>query len=106
MAGMEHLFRGIPFSQEDEIQECALVSLMLRRKTLLVVTIRFYRFSTGAFCLKSPILTGRNGRLKPGRLLNLTEHTGKKSRQFPILLFDIQGSSILETMSLLLPCAL
>ena len=30
------------------------------------------------FCRKSPISTGMNGRLKPGKLLNLIEHIGIK----------------------------
>ena len=38
---------------------------------LLAVFARFCRFSKGAFCRKSPVSTGRNDRLKPGKLLNL-----------------------------------
>ena len=54
----------------EHIQE----SLLLGRRTkgnLLAVFARFCRFSGGAFCRKSPISTGRNDRLKPGKLPNL-----------------------------------
>ena len=43
-----------------------------QRETLLDVFARFCRFSKGAFFYrKSPISTKRNGRLKPGKLLEL-----------------------------------
>ena len=42
-----------------------------QREILLAVFARFCRFSTGAFYRKSPILTGRNGRLNLGKLLDL-----------------------------------
>ena len=42
-----------------------------KREILLAVFARFYRFSKGAFYRKSPISMGRNGRLKPGKLLDL-----------------------------------
>ena len=42
-----------------------------QREILLAVFARFCRFSKGAFCRKPPILTGMNGRLKLGKLLNL-----------------------------------
>ena len=42
-----------------------------QRKLLLAVFARFCRFSKGAFYGKSPTSTGRNGRLKPGKLLDL-----------------------------------
>ena len=54
----------------EHVQE----SLLLGRRTkgnLVAVFARFCRFSKGAFCRKFPISTGRNGRLKPGELLNL-----------------------------------
>ena len=38
---------------------------------LLAVFAGFCRFLKGAFYRKSPILTGRNRRLKPGKLLDL-----------------------------------
>ena len=38
---------------------------------LLADFTRFCRFSKGALCRESPISTGMNGRLKPGKLLNL-----------------------------------
>ena len=49
-------------------------SLLLGRRTkgnLLAVFARFCRFSKGAFFRKSPISTGMNDPLKPGKLLNL-----------------------------------
>ena len=42
-----------------------------QREILLVVFTRICRFSKEAFCRRSPISTGRNGPLKPGKLLNL-----------------------------------
>ena len=60
---------------------------------LVVVFFRFCRFWKRAFSLESPISTGRNGRLRPGKLLNLTALIGSKTRQFPYYCFDIQGAS-------------
>ena len=57
-----------------------------KREMLLGVFTRFCRFSRGAFGRKSPISTGRNGRLTPGKLLNLIRHIGNKIRQFSISL--------------------
>ena len=42
-----------------------------QRDILLAVFARFCRFSNGAFYRKSPISTGRNGRLKPSKLMDL-----------------------------------
>ena len=42
-----------------------------QREILLAVFARFCRFLKGAFYRKSPISTGRNGRLKPGKVLDL-----------------------------------
>ena len=42
-----------------------------QRQILVAVFVPFCRFSKGAFCRKSPISTGKNDRLKPGKLLNL-----------------------------------
>ena len=42
-----------------------------QRNILRGVFPRFCRFPKRAFCRISPILTGRNDRLKPGKLLNL-----------------------------------
>ena len=42
-----------------------------QRGILLAVFARFCRFSKGAFYRKFPIWTGRNGRLKPGKLMDL-----------------------------------
>ena len=46
----------------------------------------FCRFSEGAFCIKSPLSVGREGQLKPGKLLNLTEDIGNEIWQFSIFL--------------------
>ena len=42
-----------------------------QREILLAVFALFCVPSKGAFCRKSPISTGKNDRLKPGKLLNL-----------------------------------
>ena len=42
-----------------------------KREIFLAVFARFCRFLKGAFYRKSPISTGRNGRLKSGKLLDL-----------------------------------
>ena len=42
-----------------------------QREILLAVFARFCRFSKGAFHRRSPISTGRNGQLKPGKSLDL-----------------------------------
>ena len=42
-----------------------------QRAILLAVFPRFCRFSKRAFYRKSSASTGRNGRLKPGKLLDL-----------------------------------
>ena len=39
-----------------------------------------------SFCRKSPVSTGRNDRLKPGKLLNLIRHIGHQIIQFSIAL--------------------
>ena len=43
---------------------------------------RICRFLIGAFCRICPISMTRNDQLNPGKLLNLTEHTGYLTRQF------------------------
>ena len=65
-----------------------------QREILLAVIARFCRFSKGAFCRKSPISTGRNDRLKLGKLLNLTEQIGDRIRQFSISFLRYSGSRI------------
>ena len=55
-----------------------------QREVLLAVFARFCRFAKGAFCRKSPISMGRNGRLKPGKLLDPIGHIGDIIRQFLI----------------------
>ena len=57
-----------------------------QREILIAVFAYFCRFSKGAFYRKSPISTGRNGRLKPGKLLDLIWHIKDKIRQFSISL--------------------
>ena len=42
-----------------------------QREILHAVFASFCRFSKGAFYRKSPFSMGRNGRLKPGKLLDL-----------------------------------
>ena len=42
-----------------------------QREFLFAVFVRFSKFSKGAVYTKSPISTGRNGQLKPGKLLDL-----------------------------------
>ena len=42
-----------------------------QREILLAIFACFCRFWKGAFYRKLPISTGRNGRLKPGKLLDL-----------------------------------
>ena len=69
----EKLLKGY-FAHEDKIHELIQESILLgreQREILLAAFARFCRFSKGAFCRKSPILTGRNDRLKPDKLLNL-----------------------------------
>ena len=51
---------------------------------MLAVFARFCRFSKGAFCRKSLTSTGRNDRLKPGKLLNLIWLIGDKKGCFNI----------------------
>ena len=53
---MNNSFKGIPFSHEDEIHE--------HREILLVVFTRFCKFSKEISAERSPITTGKNGRLK------------------------------------------
>ena len=57
-----------------------------QREILLAVFACFCRFSKEDFYRKSPISTGSNGRIKPGKLLDLIWHSGDKIRQFSISL--------------------
>ena len=54
----------------EHIQE-SLLSGRRTREILLAVFARFCRFSKGAIYRKSPTSTGRNGPLKPDKLLDL-----------------------------------
>ena len=73
------------------------MSLLPGRRTkgmLLAVFTHFCRFSKGAFCSKSPISTGKNGRLRQGKLLTLIGHIGNETRQFSVSFLWYSGSSI------------
>ena len=54
-------------------------------KTCEIFSLGFFRLvldvSNLGFCRISAISTGRNGRLKPAKLLTLVEHIGNKTRQ-------------------------
>ena len=68
-----NLFWGIPSSHGDEIHEHIQESLLLGRRTKGNLAWCFHLFLQvfeRGFLQKSPISTGRNGRLKPGKLLN------------------------------------
>ena len=64
--------------------------------------IRFWRFSRGGFCRRSPISTRRNGLLKLGKLLNVIGHIVSKTRLFLVPLVLFSGSSTLERPAFLL----
>ena len=51
----------------------------------------------GSVCRKDLTYTGKDGWLKPGKLLNQTEHNGNKLRQCSILLFRNSGSNGIST---------
>ena len=71
---VNNLFRGIPFSHEDKYMSTFKSHYCWegeQREFLLAVFACFCRFSKGVFCKNSPISMGRNGRIKPGKLLNL-----------------------------------
>ena len=77
---MNNLFRGIPFSHEDKIHVHIQESSLLGRRTKGNLAWFFHsvlQVFEMVFCRKSPISTGRNGRLKPGKLL-----IGHKIKQF------------------------
>ena len=67
-----------------------------QREILLGVFTRFCRFSKGAFGRKSSISTGRNGRLKLGKLLNLDLSATNKTFQYHC--FDIQRAGFFQTL--------
>ena len=60
-----------------------------KRVTELVLFTRFCRFLGGTYCRKFPISTGRNGRLKPGKSLNITKHIGNRTTHFST---DLRGA--------------
>ena len=65
------------------------------REILRSVFARFCRFAKWAFNRKSTISTGRNGRLKPGKLLDLIDISGinKTVFNFVALIFREQDFS-------------
>ena len=63
-----------PFSHEDKILLPIQESLLLGRRTkgnFACYFLSFLHVIERGFCGKSPISTGRNDQLKPGKLLNL-----------------------------------
>ena len=72
------------------MHEHAQVALLLGKKTKGNIArcfhTHFSRSLKGAFFRISLISTGRNSRLKPGKLLNLIGHIGKKTGQFSLSL--------------------
>ena len=67
-----------------------------QRKILLGVFTRFCRFSKGALWRKYPISTGRNGQLKPGKLLKKFDVPGIKQDSFQRHYYDIQGGQFFK----------
>ena len=49
-----------------------------------------------------PVATGKNDRLKPGKLLDQIEHIGNETRQFSVLMLDIQGAIFFKRYGLFL----
>ena len=90
---MNNLFRGIPFSHEDKIHEHIQESLLLGRRTKGILAwcfLSFLQVFEKGILQKSPISTGRNDRLKPGKLL-----TDEKDG-FQHHCFDIQGAGFVH----------
>ena len=86
---VNNLFGGILFSHEDKIHENVQESSLLGKRTKGNFAWCFQsilQVFERAFCRKSLISSGRNDRLKPGKLLILIEHIGDKIRQFLISL--------------------
>ena len=91
---MKNLFRGIPFSQEDEIHEHIQMSIFLGRRAKGNLACCFHsslQVVEWDFQRKSSIWLVRNGRLKPGKLLSLIGNIGIKQDSFQYRCFDIQG---------------
>ena len=96
---MNNFFTRIPLSQEDKIHEHIQVSLVLGRRTkgnLACCFHSFCRFSKRAFSRTSPTSTGRNGWLKPGKLLYLIGHIENQTRQF-YHSYNIWGAQFFRT---------
>ena len=71
---------------------------------ILVVTfIHLAGFREGTFCRKSPISTGRKGRIQPGKLLNPIGHIENRppnQDSFRYHYTDIRGAAVLQTPGL------
>ena len=85
-------FGGILFSREDEIHEHTgehiQASLLLGGRTNGNLVCYFHsslQLLKGGFQQKVPHIDVRNGRLKPGKLMNQIGHIGNKTRQFSII---------------------
>ena len=97
---MNYLLRRIPFSV---IYEHIQVSLLLGRITkgnLVCYFHSFLKVIERGFCRKAPISTGRNDRLKLGKLLSLIECIGNNTRQFHYHCFNRQGTASYQTPGL------
>ena len=110
---MNNLFRGIPFSQEDNAWAWMYVSVIIAwEENWEIFFCRFPSFLQvfERFCSKSLILMGRNGQLKPGKLLNIIGHIGNKKKIFNIIvlilreqhLFKCQAFSLTQPVDLAL----
>ena len=96
---MNNLFWGIPISQKDKIHEHIQKSVLLGRRTKGHLVCCFHsslQVFERAFLQKSHISTGSKSRLKPGKLLNLIGHNGKKQDSFQYHCIDIQGSGFFK----------
>ena len=67
-----------------------------RQRSLLIVCIPFCKVSKRAFCRKSPILMGRNGLLKRGKLPSQIGYSGNITRRLSIFLLGCEGRRILS----------
>ena len=77
---MDNVFSGAPYSS------VIIANIIGTKGNLAGCFHSFLQVSKGAFCRRSSIWIGRNGRLKPGKLLNLIKDIGNETRQFSILL--------------------
>ena len=68
-----------------------------QREILVAVFSRFCKFSKGAFRRKSPISTGNNGQIRPGKLPHLNGQNGQKSKPVSMSLLWYLRRSIFQT---------